>query len=300
MPDYELVLTPQYIHAQRLHPSPGFTIGAKLKNPRTCPVTVLQLSAAVRLTEPYVPIQTRRPFSFHRPVIEPGESINVNLDVDFSRSGLRAVEEARAGRTEIGLTFEVDAIVAETAMVKLEGREQSVFMPVSPDYARVSVMAPDGRVGSGHRIPRDEWLGLLKEFRYADLEVFELPELAVGGQGASVEAQRAIAAAVSAFRSSNPEETLTRCRAAFEAIATDAGQTDDVRAGFDALFKKVLESPQDEPKRKPLNDIIDALGKFQHLGRHLKHPFTPVNRADALVSLRISLALFEYFSTKAK
>ena len=226
--------------------------------------------------------------------------MDVELEVDFTMRALRAVEEARGSKSEILLQLEFHCVAAETSSISREGRQHPEVVSLTPYYAAVRYEAADGHPGPQYRISRDEWIGFLKASRFADLEVFELPRLEIAGRTVATEAYGALAQAQNAFRAGNPEETLSRCRGAFEAVATSAGQSDDVKAGFAALLEQVLSHTKDEPKREPLSDLVLQLAKFQHLGRHLKFPFTPVDRDDALLSLRITLALFEYFDRKRK
>jgi hypothetical protein len=56
----------------------------------------------------------------------------------------------------------------------------------------------------------------------------------------------------------------------------------------------MFPDPKDKDIRAALDGIVDKLGKFQHLGRHTKHPFPEIQRPEALLVLRQTLALFEY------
>src|SRR5690606_36392442 len=118
-------------------------------------------------------------------------------------------------------------------------------------------------------------------------------------KGLPEQALKSLREAEHAFRGGDWDGTLTKFRGAFEAVATAAGQSGHTGAGFKALWAALRPEQIDEAKRKALDELVDGLNDLQQLGRHKKFPFTPVDRCDALLALRMSLALFEYIGARS-
>jgi hypothetical protein len=292
----KLTITPTTIVNETPRPFPGFLLACSLSHSEERPLALLSFSAEVRLEKGLTLVQPKRAAdSMSYPaVIEPGKPAEICLAVGFSPEALAAIEDQRSRDGD--LTFVVNANALVAPVLRTQGNEGNLMMG-PPETAFVECRHPDGFL-KGFRISRDRWSTLLKTFGYSDLELFELPVPVFRDQAIRSEVVGALRRAEAAFRQGNWEETLGASRAAFEGLATAAAESPSTAGGFKQLWSEAFPDEIEKPKGEALDEIVRGLGRFQHLGRHLTHPFTPVDRRDALFSLRMTLSLFEYLGQR--
>ena len=158
-------------------------------------------------------------------------------------------------------------------------------------------------------IRRVDWHRLLRWTGVADLAVYELPRLLIDLPFEYGEALEQLRQARRFFADGDWPQVLVCTRSAFEALGSQAEAlpegdehhepTPDIAGadwvqGIDRLLQVVLEGDAGEPYRRALHELLKQLGKFQHVGRHRRHPFPEISRNDALFALRQTLSIFEY------
>jgi hypothetical protein len=132
------------------------------------------------------------------------------------------------------------------------------------------------------------------------MEVFELPVFAHPALPGMQKAIEALRGAEQAMGLGDWPSVMSKTRGAFEAVATLAGKTKNVKAGFEKFWLSAFPDDADKELRDALDGIVERLAAFQHLGRHTKHPFPEIQKPEALLALRQTLALFEYVGERLK
>jgi len=283
-------------------PRTGFEIRGKFIHPNqeaATPSAIMSPMARLFYQPPPSPeflVQTWTPISLKHPMIFPkGGPVAATLLVLLDRTTIAAIERTRP-RTGGTLDFRLEVSLAST------GEFRPVGAGREPDFKTfescdVTAVGPDERMPL-LRVSRDEWNAMLKTFGFSEVETFELPVYRLGEEKVVVEAIRALRDAETSLRSGKNPGVLEDTRKAFEALATTVGGSGDIKAAFKTLWERALPLEKDVAKREPLDDLVGALAEFQHLGRHLKSPFTPIDPSDALLSLRLTLAIFEYLGVR--
>jgi hypothetical protein len=103
---------------------------------------------------------------------------------------------------------------------------------------------------------------------YQETEVFEIPRVVSPG-------------------------SLTHSRAAVEALFTDLG-SGDMKASTEHVLEQLYPGESELGRRKALNELVQKTGNYQHLARHRSAPAVPIERNDALLSMRLTLSVFDF------
>jgi hypothetical protein len=287
-----LTLLPQRFVNLNGPPLARFQIGATLNNSGDVPIAVLGLWFSVTYKDG-ICVQDERDCPLARqPCLNVGEAVDLYMPVAMARAVVDAIEAKRDG----GVDLQISASALAAPLIPSGSRETRSFLG-EPQRIPLDVRNPV----SGDRtlpISRDAWLSALSAFKYSEVQVFELPIIQLGAK-LKAEALTQVSAAEVAFRAGDWDGTLAKCRRAFEGIAKAAGESDDLAAGFKSLWPALLPDERDKPKRDALNALAHGLKDLLHLGRHESYPFLKVDRTDALLGLRATLAMFAYMGMRA-
>jgi hypothetical protein len=222
---------------------------------------------------------------------QPNGRSNIRIPVHVTSSLLRRLHNGRDENGAIDLTFRMVVVAAK--VVRQGPHMEEVFTSV-PFRLDVNVSGVGG--GDSLRVTRDEWLRLLGALGYDEIEVFELSKRSLVEHEELRRGLEHVRRAETHRRNGYARETLAACREAFEASGT--GADGDARSRWERLWQCALPRQEDAPKREQLDALIKALTNYLQAGRHSKPPFPSVDDADALLALRITLALFEYLGDR--
>lgn len=296
-------------------PFPGFTVPLKLRNESNetqviqqafCSLTFDPMSGQPHRTKTAADnefmVCPETPIRLRYTSLSPEDTCDGEIMVLLDPRAIRAIENVRPRSGDLGFGLTPRILVAKSrtfnaAAEESPGRMLSYTATDRAQAATVSVIAGDE--GGPHiRISRDEWLDMLRSWRFSELENFELPVYQLTEEMFVAEAVRALREAQDALRGGRNDAVLDQGKKAFEALATTVGESPDVKAAWVKLWERALPHTKDQQKQQPLDEIVGWLTDFQNLGRHLKAPFTPIDPADALLSLRLTLAIFEYLGVR--
>lgn len=192
---------------------------------------------------------------------------------------LASLEEARAGE-DLELSITTSALVsplrADNPMHLATPQESAISSPGSHDLA--------------YKIPQSEWLKLLRQLQWNELELIELPRPWGPPSKTTQRATARFEDAVDAYRRGNWDDSMASCRKAFEAMVQDLTGTADMAKTEAALISHLGEGP----KAKRLNVLIRELGQFLHLARHEVPEDVIITRSDASLSLQLTGAILRY------
>lgn len=179
--------------------------------------------------------------------------------------------------------------------VQLEVAESySLFRPKG-ETAMVLGIPEQGAVEGytiNQRVPQSEWLGLLRAWKWSEVEVFEVVLPFETSPTADLRnALELVGRAGELFRSGHYAETFTACRSALDRFAKDLGGSDDPRAGAQVLADHIGGK-----KGETVGELLRSLKKFTNVGSHETHPREPVEQADALLVLRSTMAALSYIA----
>ena len=289
----DFVLTVTEVTNATGEPEPGFSILGRLSNPTSVPWVIFGTWCDVQ-------IQDRSHCLLHLlkhvPVKLPGiisqNATNefVEVRVDLSARKFEWVENLRSSTGGFRLFVQLE--ICGASFTQEPGKQVAQFGV--PDVFQLIPL----NLTNGFEVSRDTWLNLLRTMGFGTTEVFELPTTVLAAAPDLKKALEDLRAADQAFRSGDWDGTLAKSRLAFEAAARVVGISDDLKTGFLELWDRALPFDKDAAKRSPLNNLVRELANFQHLGRHRDKALTPVDRKDAILVLRLSLAVFEYLSDR--
>ena len=192
---------------------------------------------------------------------------------------LHSVEEARAGG-DLELSITTSALVsplrADNPMHLATPKESAIASPGSHDLA--------------YKIPQSEWLKLLRQLQWNELELIELPRAWGPPSKTTDRATVRFDDALDAYRRGDWDDSMATCRKAFEALLQDLSGTTDMAKVETALSSYLGEGP----KAKRLNALIRELGQFLHLARHEPPEDVIIKRSDASLSLQMTGAILRY------
>lgn len=145
-----------------------------------------------------------------------------------------------------------------------------------------------------YKISRSDWVKILSQMKYSELELFEVPLEIFSFDPNLKRAVELLRKAQERFFDGDWNGTLQNCRQSFEAAASEIGQTGDKKNNFEKLLSRV--GP--EVKNSRLNEIIRSISEFCHLGRHEDFPAVEITREDARLMLRCTLSVFALLGGK--
>ncbi len=147
--------------------------------------------------------------------------------------------------------------------------------------------------GSGrfeHVIPQSEWIKILKNLLWSELEVLEIPLSRIRSIPLLARAVSRFEDAQECHRRGDWEESMLNCRKAFEAIVQDATEQSNMKKANQALILIMGEGA----KADRLNELAKSLGNFLHLARHENLPDITIKRADSELALLLTGAMLSY------
>ncbi len=142
-----------------------------------------------------------------------------------------------------------------------------------------------------HTIPQSEWIKLLQQLRWSEVELLEVPRI-VGNLASLSRAYKNLKEASDALRKNDVDVCMIKCRKAYEAAIRDLTGLDDTKAATE----KLLDGMQVE-KRAEINNLLLALAGLLHLARHERAQEIHFSRSEAIAALHISTAVIELFGS---
>lgn len=196
---------------------------------------------------------------------------------------LQRIEEVRSGEdVYFFLRFHVTAAEMEN--------------PSNPQLRRFISPTVRGGTSSDYvpfKVAQSDWVRILKDLRYGDYFLIEVPLRAVPARRRMERALGHLAAAWEHFSEGRDDETLACCYKAFEYIAKQKGMS-----GPDQnAFEKLLANVEDPEKRRSLKLLIDHVCRFLNLGRHEPgREQIMLDRRDSEYALILSQASLAYLA----
>jgi hypothetical protein len=139
-------------------------------------------------------------------------------------------------------------------------------------------------------IPQSEWIKILKNLLWLELEVLEVPLSRICSIPSLARAVSRFEDAQECYRRGDWEESMLNCRKAFEAIVQDATGQSNMKNANQAFISIMGEGV----KTNRLNELAKSLGDFLHLGRHENLPDITIKRADSELGLLLTGAILTY------
>lgn len=227
-----------------------------------------------RLFEPHHARSGPASLRFHDPGI-------ASIHIPLSALSLNSIEQQRAGG-------DVELSVLTNALISHLPRDNPMLMTVPMERSLVTV----GSDRLVYPIPQSEWIKVLRQLQWSELELIELPGTSATRPPSLARAFSRLSDATEAYRRGEWEDTMANCRKAFEALVQDlTGKPDMAATG--PLLETILG---EGPKAARVDALVKELGQFLHLARHEQHPSVKIGRADAAFSLHLTSALLQYFT----
>jgi hypothetical protein len=274
-------------------PVPGFEIDGELRNDSSSGVVVLSVGFSIKFDNPPVRIQSNRLIDvWAGNTLGARESQRVAVPVDLSLATLAWIERNRKPDGKVVFPLQMSAVVVSLP-TDTSPRPQ-------PRRVHVESRSADGTHGS-FAVSRDDWLTFLRGIGFNDMEVFELPApLILGTESAQGRAIAALNGMQTAIRTQDWDTVFAKARAAMEALATGIAEDGDMKRAFEDVLGRALPGDEHQAKRERVDALARSLGALQHLGRHDRHPFVNVGRADALLAARTTLAFLDYLTANLR
>lgn len=202
------------------------------------------------------------------------------IHIDLPVQVLQHIEERRAGG-DVKLLLSSRVLLSEVLLVN---DIKTLGIPFETRFGNVSSDRFE------HLIPQSEWIKLLKELAWSELELLELPLAKITATPALTRATQRFEDAQACYRRGDWAETMMDCRKAFEAVIKDVTGEDDLKEATKA-FESLIGEPR---KAKALNDVVKDLADFLHLARHEQLPPIQIKLEDARLALHLTGAFLAY------
>jgi len=192
-----------------------------------------------------------------------------------------------ASRNGGDLIFEIDSRVLLSKAVEGPPGLRSVLM--APTEGRFTI-GIDSRIK--HTIPQSEWIKLLRRLEWSEAELVELPVDLLRSEPRLARARERLRDAETSLARGDWEGVFQNCRKAWEAAARGlTGQKEHQSAlpKLRSYFGEGLEAER-------LNAVALEFGEFLHLGRHEQAGDVKIDRAHAILALRITTALLGFLA----
>jgi hypothetical protein len=210
----------------------------------------------------------------------------------------------------LNLSIELTAPLSAAAIQFIEDNRGSgdVALQLDLTYQWYEVAARDGDKWSlgpvnwnQHQahcpvIARSNWLALLTDMKWTEIEIFEVPSASFGEFQDLPAATARMRQAETSLRSGDYNGVLAHCRAAMEAAAKAQARSDEVKKGFELLFSAAL--PEHAEKRKILSEFVQKLSDYAHLGRHESFPALQITKSEAQFVYTSTLGLFSFLGRR--
>ncbi|MCA9664206.1 MAG: hypothetical protein KC503_01420 [Myxococcales bacterium] len=199
---------------------------------------------------------------------------SVTVVVSMPAGALAFIEEWRDGRQDVPLRLEI------------EYQAQKIANPNTVTWSTCQ---------SYLAIPQSEWIKRLREMKWDELELIELPRLPLMHDEKLAQALARIDEARRALRAGDHSGTISKCRAAFESAAKYEVEGDGVKQGFDLLLERAFGDHQ--ARRRAVEAVIAGLRTHANeLGRHEQYPAVHVSRAEAEFAFASTVSVFSLIS----
>ena len=235
------------------------------------------------------------PYRFHYPKIyfkptylRKGGSLRFQVILDLSQSELDKIENMRTKNVKLNFWGE------EASYFELEGVPPFKFRTESFETVNVD----------GSRewiIPHSQWVDFLKELKYKDVKLFEIPILDDSPLESLKEITPYLEKATKSFREGNYDDVLTSCRKSIEKFrefypheCKEDASPECEEKRFKNVFKEFLKS---NSKTELIDDLIGKIRAFSTKGVHIN---SVISRKDAELCLGITLELFRYIGRTLK
>ncbi len=194
------------------------------------------------------------------PAIIPANDQRIGAFVlQLSPNALENIEERRAGG-DVELTFSSRVLVSEVHII--DGNKV-LGVPYETAF---------GNHGSfEYTIPQSEWIKILKNLSWNELELLELPTNKIRSIPSIGRAFDCFQVAQLSYRRGDWPGTMLNCRKIFEALVKDTTESNNMKKAYQAIKSIMGEGEKAEclnKKAECLNKVINELGSFLHLGRH--------------------------------
>ncbi len=201
--------------------------------------------------------------------------------IDLPTLMLERIERRRGGTNDLVLGMSSRVRVSE---VSSQTREQLLGVPFETCFT-------DGRGDFfEYKIAQSDWVGLLRNLEWSELEVVEIPTGKLKAIPALARAFGCFADAQDCYRRGLWDEAMMNCRKAFEAMVKDAVGEDSMKEALRA-YEAIMGGGE---KAERFNDLTRALGNFLALARHEKLPPIRIRPSDATLAVRMTGAIFSY------
>lgn len=144
-------------------------------------------------------------------------------------------------------------------------------------------------------VPRSEWIKILKQLKYSEIELFEVNKLSFSEDEKLKQAFGYVREAETQLRSGNYDGVLADCRSAIESLAKYASEG-QVKQGFELIMEKVF--PEIQKKQDPFKSLLKNISDFSQLGRHAEYPHLTISRDEAEFILISTLNVFSFLSRR--
>lgn len=187
-------------------------------------------------------------------------------------------------------------------LLRIESRVLLSKVAEGPAGLKSVLMAPtEGRFSSGiaggpieYRIPQSEWAMVLKQLEWSEVELVELPADLLRSEPRLARARERLLDAQNSLARGDWENVLANCRKAWEAAARGLTGEEDLQSALPRLKAHL----GDGLKADRLNALVTDFGRFLHLGRHEQADAVSIDRADAILAVRVTTSLLSFLARR--
>jgi len=209
------------------------------------------------------------------------------VTIPLSTSAIQSIENHRNGGD---LALQIDSRILLCPVYEGPAGLKSVLS--APIESRFSLDGGDGRIKC--KIPQSEWVKLLPQLGWSEIELLELPRDFLRSHPRLARARERLKDAETSLARGDWEGVLQDCRKAYEAGAIALTGEEDRQVALPKLKDHLGEGV----KAENLNALVLAFNKFLHLGRHEQPEPVAFDRADAVLTLRITASLLDYLARR--
>ncbi len=207
------------------------------------------------------------------------------ITIPLTSTALEAIEEVRKGGD---LSMQIDSRILVSAVADGSlGPESALRVPIESRFAA-------SQLGGAFefKIPQSEWVKLLRQLEWSEIELMELPTARLRSDQRFARARERLTEAETCLGRGDWEGVLQNCRKAWEAAAIGLTGEEDRNSALPKLQAYFGEGLKSEH----LNSLAKKLGDFLHLARHDQVERVFITRADAVLAIRLTASLLEYLA----
>jgi hypothetical protein len=218
--------------------------------------------------------------------IDPKGEATAELFIPMTTYIIQNIEQTRKG-SDVFLQIRTNALLCTTLH---KGKSIVLGEPIRSQFNQ------DNRGAIEHKIPQSEWVKLLSEMQWSELELIEIPNSIIR---AIPELDRAIICykdAQKQYREGHWSQAVINCRSVFEALVKDATEQNKMSLAPDAINKLIGEGP----KSDSINDLIIGLTSLLQLARHQQQPQIEIDPSEATIAIRVTGSILTYICDNIK